>query len=124
MDLSFITNLSPTVQALISVIVPVLIATTKGIIVAFTLLKKLKKTQRILGSIAVGLISLLLQFGLVAFFIYMQWFELPSFVMVFFGGVAMKALIGVIGRIIGGICGIITPSVSFNPVTGGKRRRK
>ena len=120
MDLSFITNLSPTVQALISVIIPLLIAVIKGVVVATTLLKKLPTGAKTIGAIGTILGSLFFQFGLIALFIYMQWFELPSFVMIFFGGVAMKALIGLIS----GFFGPSIPSIPEVPTTGGKRRKR
>ena len=44
----------------------------------------------------------------------MQWFELPGFVMMFFGGVAMKALIEL----------ITGPLYTPVPTIGGKRRRR
>jgi hypothetical protein len=116
MDLSFITNLSPTVQALISVIIPLVIALIKGIVIATTLLKKLKTGPKAIGAIGVILGSLCFQLGLIAFFIHMQWFELPRFVMIFFGGVAMKALIGLIS-------GPSIPSYPTPPSFGGKRRK-
>jgi hypothetical protein len=120
MDLSFITNLSPTVQALISVIIPLVIALIKGIVIATTVLKKLPTGAKAVGAIGVILGSLCFQLGLIALFIYMQWFELPSFVMIFFGGVAMKALIGLIS----GLFEPSIPSISEVPTIGGKRRRR
>ena len=119
MDFSFITTLSPTVQALISVIIPLLIAVIKGIVIATTALKKLPTGAKAVGAIGVILGSLCFQLGLIALFIYMQWFELPSFVMIFFGGVAMKALIGLIG----GLFGSSISSIPEVPTVGGKRRK-
>ena len=118
MDLSFITNQSPTVQALISILVPLLIALIKGIVIATTALKKLPTGAKAVGAIGVILGSLCFQLGLIALFIYME-FELPSFVMIFFGGVAMKALIGLIS----GLFGPSIPTIPVVPTVGGKRRR-
>jgi hypothetical protein len=122
MDLSFITNQSPTVQALISVIIPLLIAVIKGIVIATTALKKLPTGAKAVGAIGVILGSLCFQLGLIALFIHMQWFELPSFVMIFFGGVAMKALIGLISGLFGPSIPSI-PSIPVVPTVGGKRRK-
>lgn len=120
MDLSFITNQSQTVQALISIIAPFLISLIPGIILATTALKKLPTGAKIVGALSTIIGTLCFQFGLIALFIYMQWFELPSFVMIFFGGVAMKALIGLIS----GLFGPSIPSIPLVPTIGGKRRKR
>jgi len=120
MDLSFITNQTLTVQAVISILVPLLIALIKGIVIATTVLKKLPTGAKVVGALGTILGSLCFQLGLIALFIYMEWFELPSFVMIFFGGVAMKALIGLIS----GLFGPSIPSIPLVPTIGGKRRKR
>ena len=120
MDLSFITNQSPTVQALISIALPLIIALIKGIVIATTALKKLPTGAKVVGALGTILGSLCFQLGLITLVIYMEWFELPSFVMVFCGGVAMKALIGLIS----GLFGPSIPSIPEVPTVGGKRRRR
>jgi len=129
MDFSFITTQSQTVQGLISIIIPLLIALIKGIIIATTVLKKLPTKAKIGGAIGVMIGSLLFQLSLIAFFIYMQWFQLPSFVMFFFGGVAAKTLLvlfGVIGRGAARTLSAAATGLSYAPGLvgiGGKRRK-
>lgn len=125
MDLLFITNQSPTVRALISIIIPLLIALIKGIIIATTVLKKLPTKVKIGGAIGVIIGSLFFQLSLIAFFIYMQWFQLSdsSVVMILFGGVAAKALLVLFGVIGPGAMGT---AAAYAPVLvgmGGKRRK-
>ena len=120
MDLSFVTNLSPTLQAVISIIAPLVISLIPGIILATTALKKLPTGPKIIGAVSTIIGTLLFQLILVGVLIYMQWFELPSIVMMFFGGVAMKALIGVIQ----GLLGPSATAIPVVPTVGGKRRRR
>lgn len=116
--MEFITNQSKTVQALISLIVPLIFSLIPGILLPLTILKKLKTTPKIVASVCTIFGTLILQLVIIGTIIYMEWADLPGFVMMFLGGVAMKALIEL-------ITGTGSPSYTQLPAAvGGKRRRR
>jgi len=115
--MEFITSQSKTVQALISLIFPLIISLIPGIILPLTILKKLKTTPKIIASVCTIFGTLILQLVIIGVIIYTEWAVLPGFVMMFLGGVAMKALIEL-------ITGTGSSYTQLPAAVGGKRRRR